>query len=203
MSSYVPADLEEPLDLADTPIPAPTASIGRRVVAGVGGVAALAVAALFTVGGALAAPLGMVIAAAVARRRLRVLSGLGSWLAAVLAAAVFVVSLSTTVIARLPPGTLERIWRSADSAAAAAQSEPPPEWLQRVSPRVAAAAKQPPKRSTAGRAVNLWAAIMGVVIAWALFSALIGTLGWLASLPLAYAVSGQWLLGRRSAARAP
>jgi len=200
MSSYVPID-PEPLDLADTRAPAPPASVGRRVVAGLGGVAALAVAALFTIGGALAAPVGMVIAAAVARRRARVLSGLGGWSAAVLAAAVFVVSISTIVVVRLPPGTLERVWRSADSAAAAAQSEPPPEWLQRVSPRAAAAARPLPKGSTAERAVNLWATVTGAVIAWALVSALIGTVGWLASLPLAYALSGRWPLGRTSPTR--
>jgi hypothetical protein len=202
MSSYVPTD-PEPLDLVDTRAPAPPASIGRRVVAGFGGLVALAVTALVTAGGALAVPIGMVLAAAVARRRSRPLSGLGSWLGAVLAAGVFVVGLSTILIANLPPGTLERVQRSIDSVSAAAADEQPPEWLQRVSPRAAAAAKPLPKGSTAERAVNLWATLTGAVFAWALISALIGTVGWLASLPLAYAVSGQWLLGRRSAARAP
>jgi hypothetical protein len=161
-----------------------------RVVAGCGGTLALLIAAVFTGGGALLAPIGMAVAAAIARRRHDALSRRASWLGAVLAVGVVLIVIGSVVVASAPTGTFAQVQHSADSASAMAK---PPAWLERVAPGASAPAAQVRPHGTWGRALSIWTMVTGGLIGCAILAALIGTLGWLASLPLAYALTGGWL----------
>jgi hypothetical protein len=91
----------------------------------------------------------------------------------------------------LPRGSYAQIRPASDSASANAK---PPAWLGRVAPGAGATViKQPDPATGFGRAFQLWATITGAVIALAMFAAIVGSIGWLATLPLAFAWRGQWL----------
>jgi hypothetical protein len=161
-----------------------------RVIAGCGGVLALLIATLFTGGLALSAPIGMAVAAAIARRRHDALSRGASWLGAVLAVGAVLIVIGSVVVASAPTGTFAQIQHSADSASATAK---PPAWLERVAPGASAPGAQVRPHGAWGGAFSIWTMVTGGLIGCAILAALIGTLGWLASLPLAYAITGGWL----------
>jgi MFS family permease len=175
------------------PVPAPRRPDARRIVAGVAGVAALVVAAVFTLGGALVAAIGIAVAAAIARRRGRRLSGASSWIAAVAAVAVVLIGVSGFTAARVPAGTLGQIRHAMDSS----QANPPPApaWLDRIAPGATARANA--RRSAASGnlegAFGIWAMVVGTVFLIAMVAGFVGTVGWLATLPLGYAITGRWI----------
>jgi hypothetical protein len=170
-----------------------TASVGMRILMAGVGVITLGLATLITAGGALLAPLGMTVARAIVRRRHNVPTFTTSWLGAVGAAILGIMIVAGILTSRAPAGTLAAVQRSADSSAAASQ-EHPPEWLRRMYPAAAATPQMSPR---ANRAFAMYGAVAGAVFVFGLLGTIVGSLGWAASLPLAYAVNGCWRTRRR------
>jgi hypothetical protein len=161
-----------------------------RIAAGLLGAAALVITAIFTGGGTVAAFLGVVVAAIIARKRRRGLTRRASWLGAVIGSGVAMAVVAAVIFGRLPRGSYAQIQRSADSASA---NSKPPAWLGRIAPNAGAPALKPDPKSGFGKAFQLWATITGGVVALAIFAAIVGSVGWLVTLPLAFAWRGQWL----------
>jgi len=162
---------------------------GKQIIAGVGGTLALAVAARYTFGGALIAASGMAIAGLIARRRRRPLSRPGSWVGAVAAVAVALVLLVGGGLTMAPKGTLSGIKRAMDTTKV--EQKPPPAWLERLAPGAAARANRPPIQL--GEGFEIWALVMGSLIGIGMLAGFVGSVGWVASLPLAYAITGHWI----------
>jgi uncharacterized membrane protein YgcG len=174
-----------------------------RVVAGIGGLLALAIAARFTFGAALLAPIGMAVASAIVRKRHHVLTRRTTWAGAVIAVGVVLICATAIPLAFVPAGTFAQIQRTADSVSAAPQP-PPPAWLERIAPGASASSAAQRRPSGAlGSAFNVWAMVVGSVFVTAILSAFIGTIGWAVSLPLVYAFTGRWLPSSRAPTAAP
>src|SRR4051812_50099203 len=82
----------------------PEAGTGARVAAALGAVIVLLGGAIFSLGIVFFAPLGMLIGAAIWRKRGRVLSMVGHWLAALIGAAVGVAADAAGTAALVPAG---------------------------------------------------------------------------------------------------
>jgi hypothetical protein len=165
------------------------ASVNRRIVAAVVGAATLGIAGIITAGIALAAPVGMAAARVMMRRQHKPSTLRSSWLGAVSAVAIVFLLFFGGVLVRAPAGTFAKVQRSADSAAAM-RSEHPPAWLQRVAPGNVPAAPQLGRQTT--HALALLGGVAGGIIGCIVLGAVIGTIGWAASLPLAFAINGRW-----------
>ena len=169
----------------------------RRVAVGVAGLCLLALAGFLTLGTALIAPVGIYVARLLARRDNEELTRSRSWLGAVLAANALMLIVGIVALTRAPGGVLTSIEHSADSAAVASRTQAPPEWVERIAPGTTARARAGGGASKGlTKAFLLWATIVGGVIACALFALVVGTLGWLPGLLLAYALTGRWIAGR-------
>ncbi len=162
-----------------------------RMLAGAIGTMAIAVTARYTYGGVLLAPLGMAIAAWIARRRGRSTSKLTSWLAAIAAIWVVVVGALGVMALKAPPGSLSSIQHAADSIQTATPKRPPPAWLERIAPGSTARANAgQPMPIGQNMAVPL---VIGALFSVGLLATFLGSLGWLATMPLAYAITGRWI----------
>jgi hypothetical protein len=102
--------------IESTSLPPHTTSNGRRIAAGILGVAALAFVARYTVGGALLAPVGIFVARLLTRRGNRRLSRPWSWFAAVVAVEIALLGVGAYAAMHAPPGTLSQIQHATDSA---------------------------------------------------------------------------------------
>ncbi len=175
------------------PVPAVRRSVAKRIVAGVAGVAALLLAASFTFGGALVAAIGIAVTAAIARRRGRRLSGVSSWVAAVVAVTVALIGVFSFTAAIVPAGTLGQIKHAMDSSQA--NPRPAPAWLDRIAPGATARAnaRRSPASGGLEGAFGIWAIVVGTVFLIGMVAGFVGTVGWLATLPLGYAVTGRWI----------
>ena len=178
-------DAAGPLESAPR-TPTTTAKVGA-VIAGT----ALAVVSVFiTFGASIIAMAAIWIGWAVARRRSRPLTRGISWVVGVGAVGAVVLSVFAFFLAtRVPRSELTNLKRAVDSAAAAPQ-QPPPEWLRKITPPNA---QQPVVHSVVRSSVfTLWMMVMGVTFFAALLGAYAGTLGWAASMLLAYGATGSW-----------
>jgi hypothetical protein len=189
------------MNLDTEPFEAPPAPSGerpraKRLVAGVAGVAALLLAASFTFGGALVAAIGIGVGSAIARERGRRLTRGSSWVAAVVAVGLVVVGFFGIQAARTDAGTIKRFRDAMDSSAT--HPTPPPAWLERIAPGAAAraSARRTPANATVQTAFGVWAIVVGTALVAAVIACFVGTVGWLATLPLGYAFTGRWIGSR-------
>lgn len=183
---------------------APRAGVVARVLAVVAGVALFLIGGTVTLGLALAAPVGMLIAWAVARARRRPLTRLASWIAAMLTAAVVVGAAGAYMATKAPAGTFSEMQHAMDSARVARADQPMPAWVERIAPGTAAAQRNSATTPFArSRAVMYWGAAMGVIFTCALFGAIAGTLGWGATALVAYGARGRWLPSHAVTASVP
>jgi hypothetical protein len=164
----------------------PQAGTGARIVAALGAIIVLLGGALFSLGGVFFAPLGMVIAAAIWRKRGRVLSMVGHWLAALIGVAVVIAAFGAVTAAFVPKGSLDEIRRSMDSAttAAAVQSG-------RATPADSAALRAARRATSSSRGMAVMLAY-GFGFAGILMVAFFGTIGWIGGMLLGYAINGRW-----------
>ena len=177
----------------------------KRALAGVAGVVLLVLAALISSGLALLVPFGVLAARARTRRRGLLLTRGTAWLGAMGAVVAGGLVLIFIAVVRLPQGTMEQMRRTFDttfdSAMTSSRKQPPPAWLERVSPgagaRRAAVSKQPP--GSAERAFMAWAGIVGAVLGVGILAAMLATLGWVGTLLIAFALRGAWYPGRQPA----
>ncbi len=173
----------------------PMAATTNRVALGIIGLGLLALVSLFTLGMALLTPVGMYVADRVARRDGHRLTRGMSWFGAVLAANLGIMIFGGVALTRLPGGVTGSLQHLADSAAATSKTQKPPDWMERIAPGASARAQATPTPKGLTKAFVLWAAVIGGVIACTFFALIVGTLGWLPSLLLAYAATGRWLAG--------
>jgi hypothetical protein len=98
---------------------------------------------------------------------------------------------------RIDSGAVRQEFRHAlDSSQA--HPPPPPAWFERIAPGAAARANARNGRPspTISAAVGIWAIVVGTAIIAAVAAFLVGTVGWLATLPLAYGLTGHWIGSR-------
>jgi predicted PurR-regulated permease PerM len=164
----------------------------KRILAGLAGVLTLVSAAVFTLGSVLVAPLGVLGARAIARRRGRVLTRGAAWLGAVVASFVGVALVMAAIFASMPPDVMKQVRAAADSAQAKQQPPEIPKWLERVNP----AARQQAAVNNQLMKNNAFVVIGGIVgslMACSMLGTIAGSIGWLASMLFAYAFSGRWI----------
>jgi hypothetical protein len=166
-----------------------------RALAAIAGVAMLIGASVISLGLALLAPVGMIVARIIARREKMQLTFLTSWIGAAFGVCAALMVVALIFFALLPGDTVASIGKTADSVSTASQKQPPPAWLERISPGSAARARAHPANpnSPLVRAFTTVSLVMGAVILYSMLAMLIGTAGWVPSLLLTYAFSGRWI----------
>lgn len=174
---------------AESATPDSTGRNGKRLIAGIIGTIALGFLARYTFGVALIAPLGIAIAWWFARRAGRRLSGTASWVAAVTASLVAILAAAGFASTQLPPGFMSKVQQATDSAEA--HPQPPPAWLERIAPGSTARANA--QASNTKGTMSIGFLLFGATILIGMLSGFLGTVGWLATLPLVYAITGRWI----------
>jgi hypothetical protein len=91
----------------------------------------------------------------------------------------------------IPAGTWSRARQAADSASAVAKTQPPPAWLDRIAPGTAARASM--SSATRSPAMNTFTLILGAWFVAGIFGGMIGTAGWIGSMLIVFAATGDWL----------
>jgi hypothetical protein len=169
--------------------PAPPAPIGIRLLAGGGGILALLIGGLFTLGTALAAPVAVGLTWWILRRRGRALTRLGSLATAVCGATVMIALAFLLLLANLPEGSLTGALAAAESA----EPPPQPEWLERLAPYSA----QPDPIVDGvvwSRPAMIYFGLVGFGLGCLVLGSIAGSLGWAATFLLGFAVRGRWPL---------
>ena len=166
-----------------------------RVLSAIGGVAMFVTVTIFSFGLALLAPVGIIVARKLARREQTPLTFFTSWLGAAFAVCAALIVVALVVVAILPGDTVAVMTRTADSVSTASSKQPPPAWIEKISPGATARARasQPNANTPMVRAFVVASQVMGVVFVYSFLAMFIGTAGWVPSLLLTYAFSGKWL----------
>jgi hypothetical protein len=159
-----------------------------RAAALVGGIIALLLGAIISLGTAILAVVGVLVAWWFYRRRGERLTRLGSWAAAVGACALGLVLVVGLLYLALPEDAVSE----AVAAAEASDPAPLPAWLERLE-------RRPPANTAADKLVNstpftVYFGLMGGMIAIAFLASLAGTMGWVGAFLLGFAVKGYWPL---------
>jgi hypothetical protein len=168
---------------SDAPRHAPSAAL--RLLGGVGGVLVLLLGALFTLGTALVAPLGMLAARILARRKGRPTTRTASWIGACVASSAVILVGALTLYLSTSPETIQGLEAAQDSAQANARAHPPAwvESMRRVAPPNPAA-----ERVIHSHAVTQTMRIIGGVIAVEILGIIAGSAGWLGTALILYAL---------------
>jgi hypothetical protein len=184
-------------ELPATPVAAPRARTWNlsRVLAAITGVAMLITVSVFSLGLALLAPVGMIVARRFARREQSPLTFFTSWLGAAFGVCAALIVVAVVVVAMLPSGTIVGIGKTADSLSTASNKQSPPAWLEKMYPGSTSRARASQGNASAPmvRTVVVASQVAGVVMLYSLLAMVIGTAGWVPSLLLTYAFSGRWL----------
>ena len=185
-SESIPAS---PFPAAATPVPRSAGAVAR-VFAFVGAVIVLLVGTVFSVGAALAAPVGMAVAAWLWRRRGKRLPAIGHWAAAMCGVVVAVVFYAGLVSAFVPSATWKQIQHAADSAQTASARTPPPAWLDRIAPGMAQ--QEAARQANVSDRTKSMAMAFGLGITAVMFGLFFGSIGWVAGMLLGLSVNGRW-----------
>jgi hypothetical protein len=164
----------------------PEAGAGARVAAAFGSIIVLLGGALFSVGTIFFAPVGMLIGGAIWRKRGRVLSMVGHWLAALIGVAAVVAAFAMVTAAFVPKGSFDQFRHTMDSASAAAATQP-----RRGTQADSAAAVLTRRAASSPRAMEV-ALAYGFGFAGIFMVLLFGTIGWVGGMLLGFAVKGRW-----------
>jgi 4-amino-4-deoxy-L-arabinose transferase-like glycosyltransferase len=165
----------------------PQAGTGARVAGALGALIVLLGGALFSLGVVFFAPLGMLIGAAIWRKRGRVLSMVGHWLAALIGVAIVVAGFAAVTSAFVPKGSFDQMRHTMDSATAVAAAQRAARGTPADS--AAAVAARRASGSSRGMAVMLAYGFGFVGILMVLF---FGTVGWIGGMLLGFANKGRW-----------
>lgn len=173
-----------------TGITGPRAGIAGRIAAFLGAVVILIGGAAVSVGMVMLAPLGMLLAAYVWRRRGRVLPVVGHWLSAMAMVAVLFLAFVGLIAAIVPSGTWSTVQHSTDSARVASAHTPPPAWIERMYPGASKAAAQNATAQSPTTQTVVMAYTMG--FGGLIVVVVLGTIGWIGGMLLGLAVEGRW-----------
>jgi hypothetical protein len=181
--------------MADPVAPVQTAPPLERILFVSGGLIALGVGTIITLGAALAGAAAVGVAAYRMKRKGRRLTRRGAWLASVAGTiAVLAVLIGVSVLrnesSTRPMSAAERAEQRAKA------TEAMPEWLRAMSPnaqRQTAAADSMAAQLLDNRAVVVWAGLMGAVIASALIGTIAGSFAWGGVMMLYRGYRGDWL----------
>lgn len=165
----------------------------KRIPAAIVGALILFFCATFTLGTVLAAPIGVLVARWMARRRSRPLTRGAAWLGAVLASFIAVPLIFGGLLAVAPPGTLASIRAGMDSAQAQPNSAELPPWLQKISPPQTPGQRAATEQLTTSKPFLIVFGTIGILMACSILGTIAGSIGWVASMLLAYAIGGRWL----------
>ena len=175
-------------------------SMIRRIAAGLAGIGTLIVTTILTLGTVLAAPIGVLAARALARRGNRELTLGAAWLGAVIASFLALMIGVAGWMAMAPPETRDLMRAVIDSAQAQeAKPTETPAWLQRINPQTTQQNAAVDKLAKSRGFITFFGAV-GLVMACSMLGTLSGSIGWLASLLLGYAITGRWVRGQRAPA---
>ena len=179
----------EPIPTSALPIAAEAkASVIARVVAFVAALGILIVGGVFSIGAVLLAPAVMAVSGHVWRRRGRVLSAGGRWIAAT-SSAILLLLLAGLGAAMVPARTWQQVKQATDSAQVASAHAPPPAWVERMYPGMSRRAAQAPPPSASMMTTMM---AFGAAFALIFFSAFFGTIGWGGGMLLGLAINGRW-----------
>ena len=166
----------------------PTASTVARVAAFLGGLCILVVGMIFSLGAALLAPLGMVVATKVQHARGHALSVLGHWLAAVGSVMVILSLLGAIGASVIPKASFDKYRRESDSVSA---KQPPPAWIERMAPGTSKRlAEQRAKKPSAN--VQTVGMAFGAAFVVIFFGLVFGSIGWVGGALIGMGVQGRW-----------
>src|SRR5688572_24257222 len=166
----------------------------KRILAAIaGGLTLFATAATVILGTVLAAPIGVLVARALARRKNRPLSRGAAWLGAVIASFLAVPLVALGLLAMAPPGTVADIRAGMDSAQAHQKPAALPPWLERVTPPTTARQKAASEQLARSRPFTIIFGTIGIVMACSILGTIAGSIGWVASMLGTYAFTGRWL----------
>jgi hypothetical protein len=170
-------------DLSDA---AASSNVGRssivlRILSGALAIILLLLFGITTLGASLIAPFGIFLGRRIALRKGRPFTGLSSWLWAVGASMVVVIGVFMIVISLIP----SEQWQEIQREIAKAQANPPPNpsWMPKPDSLTTQLVHSPTFAMVTGG--------LGAIIGLALFGAIAGTLGWMATVLLGYAVRGR------------
>jgi hypothetical protein len=167
----------------------PSAARAAAMLAGI----AVAIASVFvTLGVSLIAMLAIWIAWAVARRRSRPLTRGVSWLVGVGTIGALLLSALGVAMTQAPTNIFADYQRLMDSTAKM-PPPPPPEWLRKITPPNAQQSSPLVDSFARSRAFTTWTLVMGIVLLAGILASYAGTLGWSASMLVAYGATGAWL----------
>jgi hypothetical protein len=155
--------------------------IALRLVSGVAAIVVLVLSATFTLGTSLAAPFGVFAGRHLAERRGRRFTTFATWLSAAVASSIAIL-LGFALLLSLVP---ESAWQEIQEAVTKAQTQDThsgPAWM-RPDPVT--------EQIVTSRAFTTVFGVLGLALGCALFGAIAGTPGWLATLLLAYAIRGR------------
>lgn len=170
----------------------PAPSHGARGGAAIAGVALAAGSVFVTFGASLVAMIAIWIAGTIAKHRQRPFTRGVSWLVGTGTVGTVLLVAFAGVVAKAPRNPVTELRQTMDSAAKLPQP-PPPEWLRKITPPSAQRPSPIVDSVFKSSAFTLWSIIMGAVFLAAILAAYAGSLGWVASMLLFYAVNGAWL----------
>ena len=161
-----------------------------RVFAFLAAFVVLVVGALFSVGAAFAAPVGMAVGAWLWRRRGKRLPAIGHWAAAMCGVVAATALYAGLVSVLVPSGTWKQIQHAADSAQTASARKPPPAWLDRLAPGMAQ--QEAARRANQSERTQSLAIAVGLGFTAIFFGVLFGSVGWAGGMLLGLSVNGRW-----------
>lgn len=164
-----------------------------RIGAAAAGAIVLVVCATFTLGTVLVAPLGVLVARALARRQQRRLTRGAAWLGAVAGSFIAVPLVFAGLLAMAPSGTMAAVRSGMDSAQARQKPPELPEWLERINPQSAQRQSAVTQKMVSSHVFVVFFSIVGGLMACSFFATIAGSIGWLASMLFGYAITGRWL----------
>ena len=176
---------------------APAASVGVRVMAGLGGLLLAVLVTVATGGVALVGFVGMGITALICRARRRRYTRVAGWLGAMVTTMVALAAIAAVVATKIPPDAIAQIREQI--ATAPPQPQAPPDAVQRTIERIypgstaiSTAQTRAMQRSMASSSVFWWSMAFGLLFACAMLGAMAGTAAWGSATVLLYGVLGRW-----------
>lgn len=159
-----------------------------RILSGLCGTVVLLASAAVTLGTSLAAPLGIMVARRRAQRRARPLTRFGSWFGSVIASAIAMAVVLLVIAAFIPRSMYREIQKGALEARARDTTRAPA-WMTKAFPQGAQADSATRQLANSTAFVVITGAI-GLVFTCMFFGTIAGTMGWVGSVLLGFALSG-------------